>query len=1007
MPLPTWIQLPDTSTGVPSRSDLSDVASNPTDQQLTVAAENAPLRIIYGRARVGAQIANVLIYNGYLVMQCVWGEGEIDSIESVTMNNEAITTGVTATHYLGASSQTVDATMVAAFASIGITYTDNLDGIAYSVFQIMPWASDGFPSFEAIIKGRKVYDPRGTPATVWSDNPALCLGDFIESTAYGLGRTIDDTSLGDAADECDELVGDLKRRLIGLVIDWTQPTRQHIEALRAYAGCWVVDTGDGLKLIPDRPRATDHTVTASDIVAGSLRLRRLGVLDVPTVIRVRYTDTSILPWSEKEAIAKANGVDAGTTPRRESDVPLPGIQRYSQAYREAVERINHFNLEDLEAEWDQFDEALAIEPGDVVSLTHPVGLSSKLMRVTSAKARTPGRWHIIAREYDSAAYSDAIEGEPTWGDTTLPSPSAPPELAGLAAVEEVYQLENGTYSSRLLVTWTDPGFAYLRDYRIEVFVLGDLIVTGTAREPVFRTPAVQQGVEYVVKVAAVSSIGTVGDWAQVNIIAAGKALIPGNVPSVSTFEVGGTVYVTWQPAVDIDIWRYEVRYGTTSDTWDDATLVDRVDALRLTTNMLAVGTWRMFVKALDSVGQYSTNAAYDDVTVTSDASSFLVGEYNSTSPTLTNMVAFTLAPTDTNTYYVTDDGDTFATNFGSTLDTYTNALATYHGSVTSTWLGESEDFGQSLSGQWTGEATVEDLSGTHESYLGVSADGSTWDYLEDLSQKTTARFALLKHEALTTSTMLVTVPTQKIRIDAVPREEVGIATSSASAATLIELGNNYSAVKRILLTPESTAARIATYDRVLVAPEDGLCLYDTSDGGGNSDVQHTISTSARVILSDDYLEYDVFVHQRPDGTFTYGIGGMRIRFSDATFSTSSEVDELGHTLDNPIINYGKWKSRKIALSGLAGKTSSHWLLRRVQDSAGDYKAVYRNIRITDGAGTTRLQLWESGEPSANSTLSSLLSSNIQCGPANSFNVYVFDAAGTQVANDFSWVFQGV
>ena len=38
---------------------------------------------------------------------------------------------------------------------------------------------------------------------------------------------------------------------------------------------------------------------------------------------------------------------------------------------------------------------------------------------------------------------------------------------------------------------------------------------------------------------------------------------------------------------------------------DTATLIDRVDALRLVTDLIPVGTWKIHVKALDSVGLYS------------------------------------------------------------------------------------------------------------------------------------------------------------------------------------------------------------------------------------------------------------------------------------------------------------------------------------------------------------------------------------------------------------------
>ena len=43
---------------VPERSDINAVATPPKDSQLTVAAENAPIRIVYGLQRLGAQVAN-------------------------------------------------------------------------------------------------------------------------------------------------------------------------------------------------------------------------------------------------------------------------------------------------------------------------------------------------------------------------------------------------------------------------------------------------------------------------------------------------------------------------------------------------------------------------------------------------------------------------------------------------------------------------------------------------------------------------------------------------------------------------------------------------------------------------------------------------------------------------------------------------------------------------------------------------------------------------------------
>ena len=70
----------------------------------------------YGQQRL-AQVANVLVYQNQLIVHAVWCEGPIDSIVSVTMNDEALPAGVTATHYTGAPGQTANATLIAAFAA--------------------------------------------------------------------------------------------------------------------------------------------------------------------------------------------------------------------------------------------------------------------------------------------------------------------------------------------------------------------------------------------------------------------------------------------------------------------------------------------------------------------------------------------------------------------------------------------------------------------------------------------------------------------------------------------------------------------------------------------------------------------------------------------------------------------------------------------------------------------------------------------------------------------------
>lgn len=820
LPSASWTNA-SSGSQIVSRSDINDVAKSPEERQMTLAAENAPIRVTYGRDRIGAQIANVLLHGAYWVIQAVWGEGEIDGIESVTIDDQPSTALVT--HYLGTAAQGVDPWLVDAFAAKGEVYSDALPGIAYSVFRVSSGVEQ-FPQIAAVIRGRKVFDPR-TGLTAYSTNPALALADFLSSPVYGAARTVDWASVEAAADACDDLVSGEPRRKIGVTLATVRDVYQHADVLRTYAGCWIVPGDNGLKLIPDRPasvvRTFDHA--AGDLLAIS-PLRKRPVTDAPTVMMIRYTDTSTTPWKDGYVTAYAPGVIDGTTPRRESEVTLPGIHSASQAMREAVERLNKLTLSDLSFDLDVFDDALALEVGDIVAVTHPVGLTAKQMRVTGVTGDA-GRYRLALAEYDPAAYSDDVTSEPSSADTSLPDPGAPTPVTGLSLAEEVYQLQDGTYSSRIRATWAAPAFPWVDHYRINVITAGAVVHTGTAagRALTWASPSIQEGVGYQVDVLTVSRTGASSDAASSTITALGKQLAPGNVPSLTGFEVGGEVRLSWAPAVDIDIWRYEIRYGLTTDTWASAKLIDRTDALRLMTKDVPVGTWAFMVKAVDSVGNYSPTEARRTITVTLDSNAFLVDSYQFDAPTVSGMAEFALGRLDTKRRWVTEDGGTVGGKFTAALSSYSLPMAAYN-TTASAWNSETEDFGLSLSGNWQAEVVASSIVGAHDEYLDIGPDGTSWTPYPMVA-KTTGRFARVRLAAASGEVMYVETPGASVRVDAVPRQEDGASTSLSSGGKVITLANSYAAVKSITITPLGTASRTATVDAIVTGTPTTFAVY--------------------------------------------------------------------------------------------------------------------------------------------------------------------------------------
>lgn len=192
----------------------------------TVTGRNpiAPRQIIYGRTRAGGNIVYMegTDSNKYLHIVIALAGHEIDAIEKVYFNDEEVvfdgsgnvTTGKYANRVriktaLGTDDQVAFADLVS--ESDG-KWTSNhrLRGVA-ALYVRLEYDQDkffgGVPNISALIRGKKVYDPR-TTLTAWSQNPALCLNDYLTNSDYGLGcvyaNEIDASALIAAANICDE-----------------------------------------------------------------------------------------------------------------------------------------------------------------------------------------------------------------------------------------------------------------------------------------------------------------------------------------------------------------------------------------------------------------------------------------------------------------------------------------------------------------------------------------------------------------------------------------------------------------------------------------------------------------------------------------------------------------------------------------------------------------------------------------------------------------------------------
>jgi hypothetical protein len=802
---------------------INSVAQSQEDIQATVAAENSLLRLLYGTVRVGGQIATVQVIGSDWVFLVVWGLGPINAIPTFQMNDAAPPAGVTWTHYLGTNSQAADATMAACISG----YADTLLGKAYTVARVPSALISGFPSFAAIIQGRSVYDPR-SGLTVYSDNPSLITADFAVSTEYGASRSVDYASVATCATANDALIAGVeKSRTLSLVIDSVAEAEDWLDVLRTYAGVFLSPEGAVLRFIPD---ATASVVYNASHASGNIQklgaLKGRDVLNSPTVMEVVFTDTSVTPYRDKSVYQYLSGVQAGTTDWRKSTVRLPGITRETQANREAIERLNKLTLTAIEFPITLFDDGLKLQVGDVIDVTHPVGLTAYQARIGRIEMNSDATWKLQCAKYDAAVYSASLATGSGGPNTNLPLPSAVAPVTSLVATERYYLerdvsadgLARGSiYQSRIELTWTPPVHLYPFEFRVVILDGAVVAQQATISASAFTSGALQQLRSYTVNVYVRNAYGYESVAASTTLTISGKTippLFPGGA-TLDGFEAGGEVFLSWPAASDTDTVRYGIRYGSTGGTWSAATPLDTVDGLRARMRGLPEGTFRFYVDAIDAQGNRSTTKLSVDLVITSDADAYLNSVVYS-SPTLVDMIEYALRP-DATRYWVTNvAADSVNAKFPLAMSTYTNPIATYRTGSTSKWTSEAFDLGVVITGNWIATVPYLDLGGTATVTMFISSDGTTYTPFVATSVRATGRF--VKVEIASTGAFVLNgVPV--VRAVAVGRKEtsLGTVTSTGSGPKTITLNNKYLKVVRITVTPQGTAARNYVINNIVLS----------------------------------------------------------------------------------------------------------------------------------------------------------------------------------------------
>lgn len=602
-----------------------------------VRSSVANRQVIYGRALVSGPLvfaAGSGPDNAYLYMVIALASHECDAIEEIRFNNIPIGTidvdgsvidgdfayrAQVFTH-LGEPGQAADEFLLS--QDIGWTPDHRLDGTCYLVVKLIYDRNvypRGIPNISAIVRGKKLYDPRDS-STLWSQNPALAVRDYLASD-YGLASEdaeIDDTALSAAANICDEAVdlaagGTEARYTCNGVIDTGLAPRSIMEALLSGmagaltwpAGLWTLHVG---------AYETPAVSLNEDDLAGPLQVRaKVPRQDLYNAIKGTFVDPE-QEWQPTDFPAITNATYAAQDGAQIfRDVAFPVTTSSATAQRLA-KMIVEKSRQGITVTAPFKLSAFKVSAWDNVMLSiDAMGWTDKVFKVTNWQFNETGSINLTLQEEASACYTWSAEetiADPA-PDTSLPDALTMVAPGVPSVTESLFETTGSAgVKARATMSWAASDDAFVLDYLPEYRATGgDWIVlpATTGLEAVINDVA--PGI-YEFRLRARNTLGVRSDYSGTRTQEiAGLTAPPADVTGFYVVPSGGQAWAQWTLHTDLDVrigGRIVVRHSslTSGAAWEDGVIVREFAGSAVGGPLpLLAGTY--MAKAQDSIGNWS------------------------------------------------------------------------------------------------------------------------------------------------------------------------------------------------------------------------------------------------------------------------------------------------------------------------------------------------------------------------------------------------------------------
>jgi len=562
--------------------------------QVTQRGAAVDHQVIYGQTRVGG----VVVYdalsgddNEYLHRVVAFAGHEIEEFTTFYLNDVAVTlSGSDVTNeefqiedgsgnfeeyavrintHLGTDDQTADSDLVSEVTEW--TTNHRLRGIAYAYFRFKydPNVFDqGIPDISAVIKGKKVYDPR-SETTVWSDNPALCMRDYMTSD-YGLAEesaNIDDTLVSTAANVCDyynypTLTGDPRFTLNGAFLVSSTPHDVLTDLSSAMGGMLWYSQGKW-RMKPAYYTNSVLSLEEDDLRSSISVSTRHSRRDNFNVVKGVYRgpDTNYQP-TDYTPVTDAGFLTIDGNQESVLNLDLPYTDDFDIARRLALITLER-NRQQITVQASFGLKAFRCQVGDVIQLTNSrFGWTNKEFEVIGWSFGLQNDYdlqvHLTLRETSENVFDDISDGATLELDNTeLADPKGGLLVTNVSVSDKGNVQKDGTFVGQAEVSWTAVSNPYLNHYEVQWKDVDETAYLRT-EAPRGQTSVIigplETGVQYDVRVRAVTVSEVKGSWVSATAYThGGDTTAPSPVTGLSATGGPKNVTLDWTaPDTDSD-----------------------------------------------------------------------------------------------------------------------------------------------------------------------------------------------------------------------------------------------------------------------------------------------------------------------------------------------------------------------------------------------------------------------------------------------------------------------